>query len=276
MLTKEKLPHIISLVDDESEEIRTHVINDLNNYGPTLEADLVEFADVLNLKNLHVIKPIIEKNRRNWLIENWKNWYSAITELGKIEIAMDIISKFQLGIVQQIPLSKKLDIIAGNFINLYPYGNELDLSYYLFHMLDLKGNKDDYYNPLNSNLYNTFESGFATPITLVLIYILVADRVGLKVVGCNFPGHFLAKIEIDDEMLLIDCFNNGRIIFNSDLEDLSPDAIEALMTIINRPLSARTVIKRVLNNLINAYREKGDTVNQQLFKELLLSTPITL
>ena len=274
MLTKNKLPHIISLVDDESEEIRNYVFKDLTDYGNSLESDLVEYSDILNPKNLHLIKPIIEKNRRNWLLANWKNWYGAVSELDKIEIAMDIISKFQLGILQQMPLSTKLDIIAGNFMNIYPYGNELDLSTFLFRVLDLKGNKNDYYHPLNSNLYHTFESGTALPITLVLIYILIAERVGLKVVGCNFPGHFLAKIEIDEEMLLIDCFNNGKIIFNSDLENLSPEAYEALLTIINRPLSARSVIKRVLNNLINAYKEKEDVVHQQFFRELLSSAPL--
>lgn len=274
MLTKDKLPHIISLVDDESEEIRDFVLKDLNDYGTDLESDLVEFSDILNLKNLQAIKPIIEKNRREWLLANWKTWYSPFSELEKIETAMNIISKFQLGILQQTTLSIKLDIIAGNFMNLYPYGNELDLSYYLFNILNLRGNKEDYYNPLNSNLYYAFESGVALPITLVLIYILVADRVGLKVVGCNFPGHFLAKIEIDGEMILIDCFNEGKVIFGSDLSDLTDESQEALATIINAPLSARTIIKRVLSNLINAYKEKGDVVHQQFFKELMLSAPL--
>lgn len=274
MLTKDKLPHIISLVDDESEEVRDFVLKDLNDYGTDLESDLVEFSDILNLNNLQAIKPIIEKNRREWLWANWKTWYSPFSELEKIETAMNIISKFQLGILQQTTLSIKLDIIAGNFMNLYPYGNELDLSYYLFNILNLRGNKEDYYNPLNSNLYYTFESGVALPITLVLIFILVADRVGLKVVGCNFPGHFLAKIEIDGEMILIDCFNEGKVIFGSDLSDLTDDSQEALATIINAPLSARTIIKRVLSNLINAYKEKGDVVHQQFFKELMLSAPL--
>ena len=274
MLIKNHLPHIISLVDDESEEVRSHVFKDLSDYGTDLEMDLVEFSDILNVSNLKLIRPIIENNRREWLKANWKNWYSEFSELRKIEVAMDIISKFQLGVLQQSSLSVKLDIIAGNFMNLYPYGNEMDLSYYLFRVLDLKGNKDEYYEPLNSNLYNTLEHGTGLPITLVLIYILVADRVGLKVNGCNFPGHFLAKIDIDDEMLLIDCFNGGRIIFESDLEDLSHDSFEALLTIVNTPLSARTILKRVLSNLVNAYKENGDVVNQQFFKELLLSTPL--
>jgi len=58
------------------------------------------------------------------------------------------------------------------------------------------------------------------------------------------------------------------------LEDLSEEAREALITIINTPLSARTIIKRVLSNLINAYKEKEDVVHQQFFKELMLSAPL--
>ncbi len=274
MLTKDKLPHIISLIDDESEEVRTLVFKDLHDYGTSLESDLIEFSDILNQKNLHQIKSIIEGNRREWLKANWKNWHSEFTELGKIEIAMNVLSKFQLGVLQQTTLSTKLDVIAGNFMNLYPYGNELDLSNYLFHVLDIKGNKDDYYHPLNSNLYNTLESGKGLPITLVLIYILIAERVNLKVVGCNFPGHFLAKIAVDGEMLLIDCFNSGRIIFESDLEDLSTDSYQALLTIIETPLSARVVIKRVLSNLLNAYKNNGDTPSLLLIKSLLNSSPI--
>ena len=118
MLTKEKLPHIISLVDDESEEVRNQVFRDLNDYGTDLETDLVQFSDILNLKNLNQIKPIIEKNRRDWLLANWKSWYTAESELGKIELAMDLISRFQLGVLQQTPLSTKLDFISLSFNNL--------------------------------------------------------------------------------------------------------------------------------------------------------------
>jgi regulator of sirC expression with transglutaminase-like and TPR domain len=270
MLTKEKLPHILNLIDDESEEVRNYVFKDLNEYGPDLEADLVEFSDVLNTGNLSVIKPIIERNRRDWVKKNWDLWKTGNTELEKVEIAMNLISKYQLGIAQQTTLKEKLDSVAENFMNLYPYGNELDLSNYLFNVVDLRGNKEDYYNPLNSNLYYTFESGYALPLTLVLIYMLVAERVGLVVTGCNFPGHFLAKIDIDGEMLLIDCFNRGKIIFESDLKDLSGESYEALLKIINRPFSSRKIIKRVFANLITAYREKKDYVNQKFIKELLL------
>ena len=190
-----------------------------------------------------------------------------------IETAMSVISRFQLGYFQQVALSKRLDQISEDFKNRYPYGNELDLANYLFQVLDLRGNKRDYYSPLNSNLYYTLEEGKGLPITLSLIFILIGERLGFTVSGCNFPGHFMARVNIDDELLLIDCFNGGRIIFESELKSLSNDSYESILKIVHSAIDPKTIIKRVLKNLANAYRDKGDTPNLHAISELLTSTP---
>lgn len=272
MLEKEQLPHILNLVDDDAEEVRNHVFKDLTDYGLDLEEDLFEFAKVINRKNLTIIDPIIKNNRRKWLRKNWHQWFDIIDYHEKIETAMNLISKFQLGYFQQVSLSKKLDQISEDFKNRYPYGNELDLANYLFQVLDLRGDKRDYYSPLNSNLYYTLEEGKGLPLTLTLIFILIGERLGFNVVGCNFPGHFMAKINIDDELLLIDCFNGGRIIFESELKALTNDSYESIMKIVHSESDAETIIKRVLKNLVNAYREKDDTPNLHVISELLKTT----
>ena len=185
---------------------------------------------------------------------------------------MSLISKFQLGYFQQVTLSNKLDQISEDFKNRYPYGNELDLSNYLFQVLDLRGNKRDYYSPLNSNLLYTLEEGIGLPITLALIFILIGERLGLTVSGCNFPGHFMAKVNIDDELLLIDCFNGGRIIFESELKTLNNDSYESILKIVHSEINSETIIKRVLKNLINSYKEKNDAPNLHVISALLTST----
>ena len=273
MLEKEQLPHILNLVDDDTEEVRNHVFKDLTDYGLDLENDLFEFAEIIDRKNLEIIDPIIKNNRRKWLRKNWEQWFNVVDDYEKIETAMSVISKFQLGYFQQVTLSKRLDQIAEDFKNRYPYGNELDLANYLFQVLDLRGNKRDYYSPLNSNLYYTLEEGKGLPITLALIFILIGERLGFTVSGCNFPGHFMARVNIDDELLLIDCFNGGRIIFESELKTLSDDSYESILKIVHSPIDAETIIKRVLKNLVNAYREKDDTPNLHAISELLTSTP---
>ncbi len=272
MLEKEQLPHILNLVDDDAEEVRNHVFKDLTDYGLDLEEDLFEFAEVIDRKNLAIIDPIIKNNRRKWLRKSWYKWFGVRDYYEKIETAMNLISKFQLGYFQQVSLSKKLDQISEDFKNRYPYGNELDLANYLFQVLDLRGDKRDYYSPLNSNLYYTLEEGKGLPLTLTLIFILIGERLGFDVVGCNFPGHFMAKINIDDELLLIDCFNGGRIIFESELKALTNDSYESIMKIVHSESNAETIIKRVLKNLVNAYREKDDTPNLHVISELLKTT----
>jgi len=272
MLEKEQLPHILNLVDDDAEEVRNYVFKDLTDYGLALEEDLFEFAEVIDRKNLDIIDPIIKNNRRKWLQRNWHQWFDVTDYHEKIETAMNLISKFQLGYFQQMSLSERLDQISEDFKNRYPYGNELDLANYLFQVLDLRGDKRDYYSPLNSNLYYTLEEGKGLPLTLTLIFILIGERLGFDVVGCNFPGHFMAKINIDDELLLIDCFNGGRIIFESEIKTLTNDSYESVMKIIHTKSDAETIIKRVLKNLINAYREKEDTPNLHVISELLTST----
>jgi len=83
----------------------------------------------------------------------------------------------------------------------------------------------------------------------------------------------MAKIKIDDELLLIDCFNNGRIIFENEIRSLSDDSYEMVLNIINSKASASSIIKRVLNNLVNSYQTKGDLSNKKFFTEIIKSTP---
>ena len=180
MIEKEQLPHILNLVDDDAEEVRNHVFKDLTDYGIDLEQDLFEFYEMIDDKFLLIIDPIIKNNRRKWLKENWHQWFEIIDHFERIEKAMSLISTFQLGFDYKTALQARLDQIAEDFKNRYPYGNELDLSNYLFNVLDLRGNKEDYYNPMNSNLYYTLEVGRGIPITLTLIFVLIGERVGLN------------------------------------------------------------------------------------------------
>src|SRR6476659_11424124 len=64
----------------------------------------------------------------------------------------------------------------------------------LFDVIGFVGNVDDYYNPANSYLPEVLRTHRGLPITLVLIYKCVAERIGLDVRGINSPGHFLAAV----------------------------------------------------------------------------------
>ena len=70
----------------------------------------------------------------------------------------------------------------------------LALNHYLFNELRFNGNIDDYYDPSNSYLNEVIERRTGIPITLSIVYLEVARRLGLNLKGVSFPGHFLVKL----------------------------------------------------------------------------------
>lgn len=267
------LQYLLDLVDDESDEVRSEIIKELINYGTSLEEDLQEFSNILNEDKRKLIAPVLEENRRQWLYDNWNSWQRKNDFYEALEEAMNLIVSFQEGLNEHGNLSLLLDQTAEDFMNKFPYGDEFDLSNYLFREKDISGSKLDYYNPWNSNLKYTLEQKQGSPITLSILYMLVGYRAGLFIEGCNFPGHFLSKIIHDDEIILVDCFNQGKLIYQSELKKLVKESYSAVMSIVNAGTSTSVILKRVLNNLANAYKQKGEQVNNDFFLNLIKTTP---
>lgn len=80
----------------------------------------------------------------------------------------------------------------------------------LFEVEGFRGNRDDYYDPANSDLGLVLERRTGIPITLSIVYLEVAWRLGLHAAGVSFPGHFLAKV-VGDREIVVDAFE-GRIL----------------------------------------------------------------
>ncbi len=74
------------------------------------------------------------------------------------------------------------------------------------------GNTEDYYSPLNSYLPTVIENRRGIPVTLTLVYRMVAHRLGIDVQGLNTPGHFLARVELGDESMIVDPYFAGQIL----------------------------------------------------------------
>src|SRR5688572_20401276 len=82
----------------------------------------------------------------------------------------------------------------------------------LFEEEGFRGNTDDYYSTLNSYLPAVLQTKRGLPITLSLIYKIVAERLGLRAHGIGLPGHFLVGVEADGGHMLIDAFAGGRVL----------------------------------------------------------------
>lgn len=82
----------------------------------------------------------------------------------------------------------------------------------LFEELGFEGNTRTYYALENSLIPSVLVSRRGIPITLCLVYSTVCRMVGLHVEGVNSPGHFLARVRMEHDTMLVDPFHKGRVL----------------------------------------------------------------
>ena len=126
----------------------------------------------------------------------------------------------------------------------------------LFEEMNLRGNREDYYDPRNSFLNDVLDRGLGIPITLAIVYMEVAKRVGFTLAGVGMPGHFLLKHYGLDGEILIDCFNRGDVVSRQDCQNRLDEIYSGEMKMrpeFLHPISRRQILTRMLNNLKTVY-----------------------
>ena len=140
------------------------------------------------------------------------------------------------------------------------------LNRFFFQELGFSGNVNDYYDPRNSYVHCVLETRRGIPITLALLYVELANQVGLDACGISFPGHFLVKVHMPQGEIVIDPFTG---------QSMSRDALDALLVPYRRrgardglgdaplvsflqPAQPREVIARMLRNLKEVFRSSQD------------------
>jgi len=264
-----ELPFLLKLLDDESEVVREAVVKELAAFGESLEEELARLPKSPDISQQSLLRHILEDYRRDWLKGAWLSWLELEGDNEKLEAGFSLLSDFQNGRTYPDKLKNLLDQLADEFNASNTRGDVFELSSFLFKVKALKGAKSDYYNPQNSNLVYVIKEKRGLPISLASIYILVGDRLGLEIEGCDSPGHFLARTFSGDKMFLVDCFNGGRFLAIKDIEAVRKRSLNRLLDIPERPTDAVTIIARVLRNLINAFDEIDDLVNSRFMMELL-------
>lgn len=178
---------------------------------------------------------------------------------GAIGIAMHQMEDVDPAQVDQT-IQQYADTIRSRVRGVQPQAILAHLHAFLFDEMGYSGNTEDYYNPANSYLPAVLKSRKGLPITLSLIYKLVADRLGLRAWGVGLPGHFLIGVEMDGAPILVDPFAHGRIVTPEEaharlIEMFGPE-VEWSEEML-RPASNRHWLTRMLQNLLNVFGSTG-------------------
>lgn len=114
------------------------------------------------------------------------------------------------------------------------------------------GDHDTYDDLQNANLLRVIDRRRGLPVALGILYMHAARSMGWRMVGLNFPGHFLVRIELDGERAILDPFNDGQVRTAVDLRDLLKATAGTAAELTPEHYAAvrnRDILLRLQNNL---------------------------
>ena len=140
------------------------------------------------------------------------------------------------------------------------------LGQFFFGDLGFAGNVNDYYNPDNSYLHRVLHTRRGIPISLAVLWLELAQALGLSVEGIGFPGHFLVQATLDEGRVVIDPFTGqslGRAELRERIEEFHPHQPpmpggDLPLSLYLRPAAPRQILARMLRNLQDIHRTQQD------------------
>ena len=288
------IPFLLRLFDDASPSVREKVRATLLGFGPQLRIEIErQNLSLTREQELFLIAIEHTENGDGAFRRAWLDWIEerlhgdrshgaprfspraaegdfddatreAETQL--LEEGLSLLARWQNGQCferaggfhdGEYSLSSSLDALAAQFRRGGEEADGESVAEFLFSRrgLHLRGaGTESYYEPRNSNLLATLQTRRGLPITLACLFILLGHRLGLRVDGCNFPGHFLARVRDGDADFFYDCFDGGRRLKFTEVAALrkaEPSATDAATPAI-------LILARVLRNLVVAFENTGD------------------
>jgi len=262
------------LLDDDSTVVREAVQQQLNGMRRELPQYLEQLDEPLTPDEENIVSELLEPARRTEMEEMWMRWRWLEGASAQLEEGLSQLSAFLSGWkTQPGDLTQKLDAIAQQAFDEKGRMSAHELAEWLFATQNgiarYRGNTKDYYSAQNSNLHWVIDTGLGNPISLCCLYRLLAHRFGIEIGGCNFPGHFLARVDgADGRFWLVDCFNRGKFMQAEDVARHHPTANPAMEDLVREPAAVDVILLRMLRNLDEAYTRSNRFSERQFLRRL--------
>jgi len=279
-----ELDALISLLDEPDVDILIKVQEKIFTYGinavPVLENAWDHSVDETIQKRIEGIIHHLQVSDIYQELNKWKEFNSSDLLKGFV-----LISKYQYPDIDEAAIIKKIGLIIQDVWlelnnNLTPLERVKVLNHVFFEIHGFSGNKANIHLPQNSYINNIFETKKANPISLSIIYLVVAQSLKIPVYGVNLPQNFIMayldglipdgmKVGRNNIQFYINAFNNGAVFTKREIElflrqiNLEDDDKYFI------PCNNVTIIRRVMNNLIYSYENSGDHEKTEEFKRLL-------
>lgn len=267
-----KINSLIALLDDNDSEVLEAVTNELLREGTTVIPALEKAWESSpsnqmqeRLENvIHYIQFVSTRKR----LKAWMNGGAEDLLEGAIYVA-----QFQYPYISYESINKEIgkisqDIYLSKGNNLSAVEKVKLLNYVIYELNNFNRNTANFYSPQNSFINQVIESRKGNPISLGIIYIAVAHRLGLPIYGVNLPKsfvlaymdelrHYESEDISNDVLFYINPYNKGTILNRREIEYFIKQQSLETKPDYYVPCDNKSIIVRLITNLMIAYQKVG-------------------
>lgn len=280
----EEIKALISLLDDPDELVFDQIRLKIESLGeeiiPVLE-DAWEhqaYGILFQSRVENIIHNIqfdnVKADLKKWASTEEKDLLEGMLALAKYQypdLDVDDINVFLNRLEKDIWLEFHDGLTALEKLKVF--------NHILFDVYEFEGNKKHYHSPDNTFINRVLESKKGNPISLAIIYLILAERLELPVYGVNLPRHFilawgdlmdLNTNEGDDTKILfyINPFSGGSVFGKSDIDAFLNELKLKPNPIFFLPCSNYDIMVRSMNNLIHSFEQEGQGHKAEEIREL--------
>ncbi len=274
-MDEKEIKALISLLDDEDKQVVAHVEEKIRSLGtqaiPFLEKEWeASFSPALQGR----IEEIIHDLQYDLLKERLLAWYQAETK--DLLEGMWIVATIQYPDLDLDKLKQELEQIYYETwlefrADLHPMDQVKVVNGVLFNKLKFGANTKNFHSPGNSMINIVLETKKGNPITLCVIYMLVAQKLKLPVFGVNLPNLFILTYrDSQNTPFYINAFNRGLIFTKQDIENYIHELHLVPQNSFFEPCDNLEIVRRALRNLIMSFEKMGEHAKAEEVKLLLI------
>ncbi len=257
-----------ALLDDTSPVVRRRLLDYFSGHPESSRAFLLELAEAKNRALAWHARWFLTELRFSDPVAEFRGFIQSLNyelETGALLLARTVLPTVDVG-----TCTEALDRLAERCRELVAEPASVRercrvINRVLYHEAGFRGNVENYTDPLNSLLPEVLTRKKGIPISLGLVYLLVAARLGVPLEPVGMPGHFVVGCFTEEPAFFIDAFEQGAFRTPAELLlQLRAQGIEPSLGDL-APAPVREVLARCCRNLVNHYTAAGDEAHARLF-----------
>ena len=272
-MDEKELKALVALLDDDDTEVLSHVEDKIISYGnviiPYLEH---EWENSFNPDVQRRIEELIHTLQTEELKNRLRQWYQQ--ESPDLLEGMWLVATYQYPDIALETIREQLEQIyyetwLEHKGEAHPFDQVKILNSVIFNKLKFSANTKNFHAPANSMINRVLETHKGNPISLCVVYMLVAERLNLPIYGVNLPQLFILTYKSDQVQFYINAFNRGLIFSKQDIDNYLKQLKLSQDDMFYEPCSNVDIIRRVLRNLVNSFEKLDEYEKASEVQDLL-------